>query len=494
MPFDFYFSFRYILFLKALTHSVMIHILALQICVLSQEKKKKKKSEFSKTISDQLRRRQPKMTDLLEIFNPSTIKNDTFIMIKLPSENCRVFKLVAGSLIKLGKFGSFYASDIIGHPFGYTYEIVGDKQLRIVSEDFTEDVNELEADENNQDLFDDPSAQQMTRNEIEELKKSTTDGGRALIEKVVSGHVAFEKKTTFSQEKYLKRKEQKFLKRFTPIPIGSSELIAYYSDKESPAKVMDLTEESLGLIMSFANIKPGGNYLVVDDVSGVLVAAMLERMGGEGVIVVAHDDEHPKLDGLRYLNLPEKYIESRVRSISWLDFLDSNQDAEYDYREMSSEEFESLPANLKLQYTRRKRRSENYAFVRNLIDNKKFDALIMSTTIYVPTLIPRVIESVGGSRPIVVYDASKELLLETNQVLMKDLRVLALTLMETRVRKYQTLPGRMHPHMTMRGTGGYILWGTRVFPNNNVNAVKITRGKKRKAASPEETSTPKIEV
>jgi tRNA (adenine-N(1)-)-methyltransferase non-catalytic subunit len=434
------------------------------------------------------------MADLLEIFNPSTIKDDSFIMIKLPSENCRVFKLTAGSIIKLGKFGSFYASDIIGHPFGYTYEIVGDRQLRIVSDSFVEDVNELEADENNQDLFDDPSAQQLTRNDIEEMKKSTTDGGRALIEKVISGHVAFDKKTTFSQEKYLKRKEQKFLKRFTPIPIGSSELIEYYSDKESPSKVMDLTEESLGLIMSLANIKPGGNYLVVDDVSGVLVAAMLERMGGEGVIVVSHDDEHPKLDGLRYLNLPEKYIESRVRSISWLDFLDPNQEAEYEYREMSSEKFDSLPANLKLQYTRRKRRSENYAFVRNLIDNKKFDALVISTTIHVPTLIPRVIEAVGGSRPVIIYDASKEPLLQTSQVLMKDLRILAPTIIETRVRKYQTLPGRMHPHMTMRGTGGYIMWGTRVFPNSNVNAIKITRGKKRKVASSEETSTLEVEM
>lgn len=415
-------------------------------------------------------------------------------MIKLPSENCRVFKLTAGNLIKLGKFGSFYASDIIGHPFGYTYEIVGDKQLRIVSEDFIKDVTEPEADANNQDLLDDPLAQQLTRNEIEEMKKSTTDGGRALIEKVVSGHVAFDKKTTFSQEKYLKRKEQKFLKRFTPIPIGSSELIEYYSDKESPTKVMDLTEESLGLIMSLANIRPGGNYLVVDDVSGVLVAAMLERMGGEGVIVVAHDDGNPKLDGLRYLNLPEKYIESRVRSVSWLDFLDPNQEAEYEYREMSPEEFDSLPPNLKLQYTRRKRRSENYAFVRNLVDNKKFDALVMSTTIHVPTLIPRVIEAVSGSRPVIVYDGSKELLLETSQVLMKDLRILAPTIIETKVRKYQTLPGRIHPHMTMRGAGGYILWGTRVFPNSNVNAVKINRGKKRKAVSSEETSTPEVEV
>jgi hypothetical protein len=34
----------------------------------------------------------------------------------------------------LGKFGSFKADDIINKPFGLSYEIIGKRQLRVVSQ------------------------------------------------------------------------------------------------------------------------------------------------------------------------------------------------------------------------------------------------------------------------------------------------------------------------------------------------------------------------
>lgn len=431
--------------------------------------------------------------DPYELYNPSIIKEGNYVMIKLPSDNMRLFKMNAGSTVNLGKFGTFRVNDILGHPFGYTYEIIGEKQLRVVTEEFTRDendtVNEMEPDENNRELYDDPSAQQLTMDEIEELKKTSADGGRELIDRVISSHSAFQKKTTFSQEKYIKRKEQKFLKRFTPVPIGSSELIDYYLDKEAH-KVLDISEESLGLMLSLANIRPGGTYLVVDDMSGLIVAALLERMAGEGLIVVAHDTEHANLDCLKYMNLSEEYIEERVKSINWLDAFEPEQADVFE--ELTPEELKKMRSHQRGQYYRKKRRADNYKVVRNLIDEGKFDALVMGTELYVPTLIPRLIPMVGGSRPIVIYDASKEALVETTHVLQKDLRVLAPTIMETRVRRYQTLPGRLHPHMTMRGGGGYILSGTRVIPSENVNAVGVVRGKKRKAEGDEKDKVKKV--
>ena len=425
---------------------------------------------------------QPTETEIYDKFNPARITEGNYVMIKLPSQNVRLFRMNKNGVINLGKFGTFRVNDILGHPFGYTYEIIGEKQLRVVSDQFNKDtVDELEPDEHNQELNDDPSAQQLTMEEIEQLKKESADGGREIIEKVISSHSAFLKKTTFSQEKYIKRKEQKFLKRFTPVPVGTSELLEFYLDKETH-KVLDVSEESLGLVLSLANIKPGGTYLVVDDMSGLLVAALLERMQNEGTIVVAHESEHANLDCLKYMNLSEEYIEKHVKSINWLDFFEPDQAEEF--TEQPSEKVRALRTHQRRQYYRRKARHDNFQFIRNIIDNKKFDALVVGTDLFLPTLIPKLLPVVGGSRPIVIYDPRKESLLETWHVLQKDLRVLAPTLMETRVRKYQTLPGRFHPHMTMRGGGGYVLWGTRVFPSENVNAVKITRGRKRKA--PEE--------
>ena len=36
----------------------------------------------------------------------------------------------------------------------------------------------------------------------------------------------------------------------------------------------------LALMLNFAGVKPGGRYLVVDEASGLLVAAVLDRLGG----------------------------------------------------------------------------------------------------------------------------------------------------------------------------------------------------------------------
>lgn len=33
-------------------------------------------------------------------------------------------------------------------------------------------------------------------------------------------------------------------------------------------------------MMNLANVQPGGRYIVVDDASGMVVAAVLDRMGG----------------------------------------------------------------------------------------------------------------------------------------------------------------------------------------------------------------------
>lgn len=412
-----------------------------------------------------------------------TICDGKFVMLRLPSENFRVVKLTAGTNINLGKFGSFAVDDIIGKPFGFTYEIEneeGSKKLSIVNnlyelDDSEEGITELEPSENNRDLLDHPDVQALKAEQIEELKKQGLSG-QEIIERVKASHSSFTKKTAFSQEKYIKRKQQKFLQRFTPEPIGSSELIDIYLDKD-PGRIMDLSVESLGLVLSQGNIQPGGKYLVVDDMAGVLVSALLERMGGEGLVVVAHEHEHPNLDAMKFMNFDPDMVKRMVKTINWLDFFHPEEADEFEY--MSDEQLHDLKPSQRGQYHRKKSRYEDLILARDLIDNNKFDALVVATKLDLPELVPLMIPAIGGSRPIVVYSEFKEQIVDLTHVLHKDLRVLAPTIMETRVRKYQTLPGRMHPHMTSRGGGGYVLWGTRVFPSQ-VHAVGASTRKKRK--------------
>lgn len=91
----------------------------------------------------------------------------------------------------------------------------------------------------------------------------------------------------------------------------------------------------------------------------------------------------------------------------------------------------------------------------------------------------KLIPALAGSRQLAIYHAAKEPLVDTAHDLMADLRVLAPTILETRVRKYQVFPGRTHPLMTSKAGGGFVLWGTRVVPSDDVRA-----GGKRRRRNP----------
>lgn len=60
-------------------------------------------------------------------------------------------------------------------------------------------------------------------------------------------------------------------------------------------------------MMNMANIRPGGRYITVDDASGMVVSAILERMGGK-----------PNLSKVR--DHPEQYLgEGRLLTICGVD-------------------------------------------------------------------------------------------------------------------------------------------------------------------------------
>lgn len=141
---------------------------------------------------------------------------------------------------------------------------------------------------------DDPSRQTLSMEEIEELKKAGAGSGKDIIAKIMASHQAIDEKTSFSLAKYTLRKSRKYLKRFTVLPLDIGLLIDYITEREA-YKIMELREETLGLLCSWANVHcgassrvmttedgisqiGGGRWLVVDDTGGLVVAAMAEKM------------------------------------------------------------------------------------------------------------------------------------------------------------------------------------------------------------------------
>ena len=236
--------------------------------------------------------------------------------------------------IFLGKFGTFNSNLLLGRPYYLTYELL-DKddgkaktELRVVpaAELHAEAVGDghapppaaEEVDEsaegaeggagfdivgedgevimrNNRLTVDDATRQTLTMEEIEALKKAGTGSGKDIIAKIMASHQAISEKTAFSLAKYTLRKSRKFLRRFTALPLDVGRLAEHVLEKEA-YRIMELREESLGLICSWANVHcgaksrvltaedgisqiGGGRWLVVDDTGGLVTAALAEKMG-----------------------------------------------------------------------------------------------------------------------------------------------------------------------------------------------------------------------
>ena len=239
--------------------------------------------------------------------------------------------------ISLGKFGTFPANCLLGRPYNFTFDILDDEteksqtRLRIVPpaelhaealgngedspDELRDDQNDLVSTtgvqfdivgedgeflmRSNRLTIDDPSRQLLSMDEIEELKKLSTDGGKEIIKKIMAAHSALNEKTEFSLAKYTLRKSRKYLKRFSVLPMDLSILIHVLTDKESH-KIMDLRDESLGLLCSWANVhatddENGKKWLTIDDTGGLVVAALASRMGilyPEGPAEDASEDEN----------------------------------------------------------------------------------------------------------------------------------------------------------------------------------------------------------
>ncbi|KAF2181734.1 Gcd10p-domain-containing protein [Zopfia rhizophila CBS 207.26] len=259
----------------------------------------------------------------------SYIRPNTYIALRLPSGTFKVIEITPNLNINLGKYGSFPAKLLLGRPYYLTFEIL-DKddgkdqtELRVVpaaelhaealgsdhatpaeSRDESADGG-VEFDivgedgevimRSNRLTIDDPSRQMLSMEEIKELKKAGTGSGKDIIAKIMASHMAIDEKTSFSLAKYTLRKARKYLRRFTVLALDVGMLTEYIIEKES-YKIMELREETLGLISSWANIHygassrvmtaedgvsqiGGGRWLVVDDTGGLVVAALAEKMG-----------------------------------------------------------------------------------------------------------------------------------------------------------------------------------------------------------------------
>ncbi|GAM86735.1 hypothetical protein ANO11243_047540 [Dothideomycetidae sp. 11243] len=253
------------------------------------------------------------------------------VVLRLPSDALKVVEIIPNTSISIGKFGAFPANLLLGRPLYTTYEIHehndettgsptvrlrivpaselnGESQFDAIPASETEAEPEASATPSEQTVdeealvikdnrltIDDASRQTLSMYEIEDLKKAVTGSGREIIEKIMSAHKNLDEKTNFSLAKYTLRKAKKYLRRFTVLPMDVGRLSQYLTSNREASRIMDLREESLGLLNAWSNVhvtpklpdgRFAGKWLVIDDTGGLVVAAVAEKLG----ILLPSDD------------------------------------------------------------------------------------------------------------------------------------------------------------------------------------------------------------
>lgn len=146
-----------------------------------------------------------------------------------------------------------------------------------------------------------------------------------IIQKQLEGNKSYDLRTTYSRDKIMKRKEAKHLKFFTPLPPDLYN-VAWYNFERHPDKIRWLRPDALSQLLSFADVRAGGKYLVVDGVGGLLTGAILERMGGtssrltagSGSVHLIHDaDSPPALELLPLFNLTPYHTRHVLHTMHW---------------------------------------------------------------------------------------------------------------------------------------------------------------------------------
>ncbi|KAF9343484.1 tRNA (adenine(58)-N(1))-methyltransferase non-catalytic subunit trm6 [Mortierella sp. AD094] len=393
------------------------------------------------------------------ITSSDTINAGENVFIKMPSDNVKCIVLKPNTTVSLGKFGTFKANDIIGRAWGNTYEIYDkDNKTRIYHLD---EINEVEETENNnREIVDDGSSQKLTLEQIKALKSEGLKGeltGEEIVNKLKESHATFEKKTAYSQAKYLQKKGKKFHKIFTPIKPTTYSVNEYFYTK-NPAKIRDIRMDTLSQLLSYSNVHAGCKLLVVDDTQGMVVSALAERMGGRGTILGLYDGDNPHYDVLKYMNFSQEILDS-VKVLSWLRIHrpadEKTPDELQDVTTLTGKDLEGYHRRLKA-----------YTIVeeaRKILFQGDFDGLVIASQYQPESILPKLLPYVRGSRPVVVYHPAKEALLETSTWMRKCPDLLAPQLTESWLRKSQVLPGRTHPEMSTWGSGGCLLTATRVL-------------------------------
>ncbi|TNV78396.1 hypothetical protein FGO68_gene13808 [Halteria grandinella] len=296
-------------------------------------------------------------------------------------------------------------------------------------------------DKDNRDIVDNNTAQKLTQVEIEALKRSGMKGGD-LIKHIVENSESWNKRTKFSQEKYLKKKMQKYAVTFEIKKPTALELCEAYTQTQ-PQRILSLRADTLGLMMQMANINQESRVLLIDKTRGLLAGALIEKnvkeilhveLGGGGQQIKMQTDilMEYNLHPYQQKRLSHTHISNIQKTFP----------------------SPTVPADQRDQFLTKLAPAQKHYYNSVIFLHDEFHPI---------EIIDAVFDLIQPSAPIVVFHTHLHILSQLRDHLTISKMVIMTKLEELWTREQQVLPMRTHPHMSMHGASGFLFSGIKVL-------------------------------
>lgn len=383
---------------------------------------------------------------------------------------------------------SIYSLDRANHSLNKT-EMSNKELMELFDLEPFGDINFSDETKDNRFINDDGTSQRLERNDIEALKRDGV-GGDEIIKSLIENSTSFKDKNPFSQEKYLKKKRSKY-SNLIRVQKPTVSLLADYYYSAGPMKISNLRIDTLSQMLTMCNVRSSGNYIVVDTNLGLLTAAVIDRLVGNGSLLAqgyepghciqVYLDDGP-ITSWRHcveaLNLSPELLQSCLLSLSMRRLIelkkgDHNKKSNLikDSETQVKQEVEtqpdpiSTPKRQKLDekaFRRESRKKEEEKAI-SILSEENIDGILIVTTNYDPSdILNALYPFLGPSNQYAVFSLSLDNLLTCYQLLRGT--SMNSKISETWLRYYQVLPSRTRPDINMSGSGGYLLSGTKVIP------------------------------
>ncbi|GAB1609794.1 tRNA (adenine(58)-N(1))-methyltransferase non-catalytic subunit TRM6-like [Argonauta hians] len=234
------------------------------------------------------------------------IKEGDHVVMKR-DDSYRIMQVRSNRYVFVDKH-KFKLDGMVGCPYGSRFEVKNDAIVKVDRHSWKVDIPDCGKGVDNRNIVGKDSNQQLSHEEILAMKKDGLAGGR-IVGRLIENSSTFSQKTEYAQDKYIKKKKRKYMLVFVVLRPTTRILVDMYFAK-SPAKICHMRIDSLAQVLMLGNVRAGMNVAVVDTCLGIVVGAVMERLGGRGNVIHVYHGHGPSRAAVECYDFDQDHLDT----------------------------------------------------------------------------------------------------------------------------------------------------------------------------------------